>query len=64
MVNIARLPASIGYSTLLQLGAQTISARPSTRLDFNCAACRCRPQRKQERVWPVPVKGDPDTLAA
>ena len=64
MINITHLTKSIGYSTLLQLGAQTISARPSTRLDFNCAACRCRPHRKHERVWPVPVNGDPDTLAA
>ena len=64
MVSTGHRPAAIDYSTLLQLGAQTISARPSTRLDFNCAAWRCRPQRKQERVWPVPVKGEPVTLAA
>jgi hypothetical protein len=27
--------APAGHSTLLQLGAQTISMRPKTRLDFN-----------------------------
>lgn len=51
------------HSAGAQLGAQTISERPSIRLERNCACCLCLPHMKQERVLPPPRKGEPGALA-
>ena len=43
---------------------QIISVRPSTRLDFRSAACRCLPQRKHDRDAAVLLNGEPGAFAA
>lgn len=51
------------HCALWQEGAQTISVRPKTRLDFSEELCRCVPQRKHERVLTTAENGEPGVLA-
>lgn len=48
--------------SVAQPGLQTTSLRPRTRLDCSALGGRCLPHLKQERVWPLPRKGEPPSL--
>ncbi len=56
--------ADAGYTTFPHSGAQTISVRPSKRIDFNCDAIRCVPQRKHDRDAALVLKGEPGAFVA